>query len=127
MLMPCFLKTCLGTPLCAGEPNGKRKDRVVPDSHLDCFKEQCNNLHLVKVLFVTPVDNPKNFLFSRSGGSRGRAGERDREGSAGSTASEHRADRELRWRDRHYSGPRKWLSNALLSVRVAQPHSGMHR
>ncbi|MPC22949.1 E3 ubiquitin-protein ligase hyd [Portunus trituberculatus] len=60
---------------------------------------------------------------SRSGGSRGRAGERDREGSAGSTASEHRADRELRWRDRHYSGPRKWLSNALLSVRVAQPHS----
>ncbi|XP_050693642.1 E3 ubiquitin-protein ligase hyd-like isoform X3 [Eriocheir sinensis] len=60
---------------------------------------------------------------SRSGGSRGRAGERDREGSAGSTGSEHRADRELRWRDRHYSGPRKWLSNALLSVRVAQPHS----
>lgn len=67
----------------------------------------------------------KNVVFSRSGGSRGRAGERDREGSAGSTGSEHRADRELRWRDRHYSGPRKWLSNALLSVRVAQPHSGM--
>ncbi|XP_069947908.1 E3 ubiquitin-protein ligase UBR5 isoform X2 [Cherax quadricarinatus] len=60
---------------------------------------------------------------SRSGGSRGRAGERDREGSAGSTGSEHRADRELRWRDRHYSGPRKWLSNALLSVRVTQPHT----
>ncbi|XP_047482711.1 E3 ubiquitin-protein ligase hyd-like isoform X2 [Penaeus chinensis] len=58
---------------------------------------------------------------SRSGGSRGRAGERDREGSAGSGGSEHRADRELRWRDRHYSGPRKWLSNALLSVRVTQP------
>ncbi|KAK7086287.1 E3 ubiquitin-protein ligase ubr5 [Halocaridina rubra] len=60
---------------------------------------------------------------SRSGGSRGRAGERDREGSAGSAGSEHRADRELRWRDRHYSGPRKWLSNALLSVRVTQPHT----
>lgn len=67
----------------------------------------------------------KILLDSRSGGSRGRAGERDREGSAGSTGSEHRADRELRWRDRHYSGPRKWLSNALLSVRVAQPHSGL--
>lgn len=60
---------------------------------------------------------------SRSGGSRGRAGERDREGSAGSTGSDHRADRELRWRDRHYSGPRKWLSSALLSVRVTQPHT----
>ncbi|XP_068224173.1 E3 ubiquitin-protein ligase UBR5 isoform X7 [Palaemon carinicauda] len=60
---------------------------------------------------------------SRSGGCRGRAGERDREGSAGSGGSEHRADRELRWRDRHYSGPRKWLSNALLSVRVTQPHT----
>ncbi|KAK4302521.1 hypothetical protein Pmani_025398 [Petrolisthes manimaculis] len=60
---------------------------------------------------------------SRSGGSRGRAGEREREGSGCSTGSEHRADRELRWRDRHYSGPRKWLSNALLSVRVTQPHA----
>lgn len=58
---------------------------------------------------------------SRSGGSRGRTGEREREGSAGSASD--RGDRELRWRDRHYSGPRKWLSNALLSVRVTQPHT----
>lgn len=55
------------------------------------------------------------------GGTGGSSSSRDR--SSGAAAAGGSSSSELRWRDRHYSGPRKWLSSALMSVRVTHHHS----
>ena len=87
-------------------------DSYVPEDLISLLDAGISVDHPSVIIDADAMFSDDMFGYSSRRASRGRAGAEGREGAG--------EGRELRWRDRHYSGPRKWLSNALLTVRVAQ-------